>query len=494
MNKNKLYIIGLLLSSLSFTACHDELLNPVPESTLTTANAFETAADIDLATLGVYQSYQARIPTDYELMETPSDNMYGSYFATAPGMAEIALLDVSSDNPKLNTFWKNSYNGIFRANSVLTNIEKPTDYAEGQKEKLMSEAKFMRALFYFDLVRIFGGVPAVTTIITETEAKELPRASEEEIYNLIIADLNDAKNNLPNPDATPAGRASSAAAAGLLAKVHVYRKNWAEAKTNLEQLLNNYNFSLVADYKNLFQIATENNSEVIFSMPFVSGTNGQNLTYALSPPGGIYQTINNGSRVARPTWDLHKAYEEGDSRFEATITEEQIPFAWKQGDPPIWYPYFNKWIIPVEISNSSGLDIPVLRLADMILLYAEALYYSGQTAEALTQLNKVRARAFKNSNHNYTAADIANEEMFLDKLLLERRLELAVENNRWFDLVRTGRFTEVLTSIEGEYNPSTGKAVMINVNAKPFMKYFPIPYEQIQLSSPGVLKQNEGYK
>src|SRR5690606_684207 len=99
MNKNKLYIIGLLFSSLSFTACHDELLNPVPESTLTTANAFETAADIDLATLGVYQSYQARISTDYELMETPSDNMYGSYFATAPGMAEIALLDVSSDNP-----------------------------------------------------------------------------------------------------------------------------------------------------------------------------------------------------------------------------------------------------------------------------------------------------------------------------------------------------------------------------------------------------------
>lgn len=494
MNKNRLYIIGLLLSSLTFNACHDELLNPVPESTLTTANAFETAADLDLAVLGVYQSYQGRISTDYELMETPSDNMYGSYFATAPGMAEIALLDVSSDNPRLNAFWKSSYNGIFRANSLLANIENPTDYAEGQKEKLMAEAKFMRALFYFDLVRIFGGVPAITSVITETEAKEIPRASEEEIYNLIIGDLNDAKNNLPNPGASPTGRASSAAATALLAKVHVYQKNWAEAKTNLDQFFNNYNFSLVADFKSLFELATENNSEVIFAMPFVSGTNGHGLTYALSPHGGVYQTINNGSRVARPTWDLHTAYDEDDTRFAATITEEQLPFAWEPGEPAIWYPYFNKWIIPVQISNSSGLDIPVLRLADVILLYAETLYHSGQTGEALTQLNKVRERAFKSSDHNYTAADISSEELFMDKLLLERRLELAVENNRWFDLVRTGRFTEVLTSIEGEYNPSTGKAVMITVNAQPYMKYFPIPYEQIQLSSPGVLEQNEGYK
>ena len=130
---------------LALGACHDELLNPVPESVLTTVNAFNTAKDMDLAVLGVYNAYKQRTQTDYELMEMPSDNMYAFYFATAPGIEEITLLQVNPENAKLNSFWKNTYNGIFRANSVLANIEKPTDYAAGKKEQYIGEAKFMRA-------------------------------------------------------------------------------------------------------------------------------------------------------------------------------------------------------------------------------------------------------------------------------------------------------------------------------------------------------------
>src|SRR5690606_31343211 len=132
-------------------------------------------------------------------------------------------------------------------------------------------------------------------------------------------------------------------------------------------------------------------------------------------------------------------------------------------------------------------------MGDMILLYAEALYHSGDQPGALTQINRVRERAFGNASHNYALSDIATQETFLDKLLLERRLELAVENNRWFDLVRTGRFTSVLTTSDGEYNPSTGVAVRIPVNAQSYMKYVPIPWEQINLAKPGVLPQNDGY-
>lgn len=482
------YLLGL---SLLLASCHDELLNPVPESLLTTANAYSNAKDLDLAVLGVYEALQARLPTDYELMEVVSDNMYGYYFATAPGMAEIGVLDVSVENPKLNSFWKSTYNGIFLANTILANIDIPDDYATDQKEQLTAEAKFMRALFYFDLVRIFGGVPAITSIVTVAEAREIGRASEEEIYNLIVGDLEDAITNLPASMIT--GRASKAAAMALLAKVLVYQKDWAGAKTRLDQLFEDYNYILEPNYKDLFRIETENNQEVIFAMPYVAGTNGHGLTYALAPTAGIYGTINNGSRVARPTWDLHQAYEEGDTRFEATITEEQLTYASSPGDPTIWFPFFSKWIIPVEISTSSGLDIPVLRFADMVLLHAEVLYHLGDADGALQELNKVRQRAFGNDSYDYTLADMATEEAFMDKLLLERRLELAAENNRWFDLVRTERFTSVLTTIEGEYNPSTGKAVMIEVNAQPYMKYFPIPYEQIQLAAPGVMVQNEGY-
>lgn len=492
MFNNKLYKISVVAALLSLGACHDELLNPVPESVLTTVNAFNTANDLDLAVLGVYSNYHSRVQTDYELMEMPSDNMYAFYFATAPGIEEITVLEVNPENAKINSFWKTTYNGIFRANSVLANVERPTDYTAGKKEQHIGEAKFMRALMYFDLVRIFGGVPKITTVVTNEEARTISRASEDEIYQLIIDDLKDAVEKLPAPSAIAYGRASKAAASALLGKVYVYRENWSEAKTQLESVLNDYSYSLVSNYGDLFEVATENNSEVIFSMPYVAGTDGQNLTYALAPIYGIKDVINNGSRVARPTWDLHTSYEAGDERFAVTISEEQLPFNAKTPDEAYWYPYFNKWIVPSE-PNTSGLDIPILRLGDIILLYAEVLYHLNDTQGALDQINKVRERAFGDNTHNYDLSDVPDANAFMDILLLERRLELAVENNRWFDLVRTGRFITELAQYAGEYNPGNGQAATINVDVQPYMKYFPIPWEQIQLSAEGVLTQNDGY-
>src|SRR5690606_7665080 len=139
----------------------------------------------------------------------------------------------------------------------------------------------MRALFYFDLVRIFGGVPAITSMVTVAEAREIARASEEEIYNLVIGDLEDAINNLPASMVT--GRASKAAATALLAKVLVYQKDWTGAKTRLDQIFEDYNYVLEPSYEDLFRIETENNKEVIFAMPYVAGTNGHGLKYALAP-------------------------------------------------------------------------------------------------------------------------------------------------------------------------------------------------------------------
>lgn len=491
MNKKEFYLIGLLSMVLSLVSCHDELLYPVPESILTTSNAFNTADDIDLTVVGVYNSLQSRLPTDYELMEIASDNMYGAYFATAPGITEIQALNVSPENPKLNTFWQSTYNGIFRANTVLANVDNPDNYADGQKDQFIGEAKFLRAKFYFDLVRIFGGVPKVTSPISVSESRELARSSETDIYMLIVEDLQDAVAKLPRTMIS--GRASKGAAIALLGKVYIYLKEYDNAKMYFEQLFSDFNYSLVANFGDLFREATEENSESIFSVTYVAGTNGHNLAYALAAQGGVYQVIASGMRVGRPTWDLHKAYDKEDSRFAQTITERYLSYQEKPGDNPTWYPFFSKWLTPVEIFNSSGLDIPVLRLGDVILLYAEALYYSGQSQEALGQINLIRERAFGDNSHNYTLADIPNEEAFLDVLLLERRLELAVENSRWFDLVRTGRFTTTLTTIEGEYNLSTGSALIINKNAQPYMRYFPIPYEQIQLSANNVMEQNDGY-
>src|SRR5690606_8481263 len=138
----------------------------------------------------------------------------------------------------------------------------------------------------------------------------------------------------------------------------------------------------------------------------------------------------------------------------------------------IWYPYINKYIVPIP-GTSSGLDLPVIRLADMILLYAEALYKTGDQTEALKQLNRVRERAFGNSDHNYTISEIRDERDFMDLLLLERRLELAFENQRWWDLVRTGTYLTELTEYEGEYNPGSGQAEIQTNQVQEYMKYFP---------------------
>lgn len=493
MFNKKLSVVFIVIGLFFLGACEKKLLYPVPESILTTANAFNTAKDLDLAVLGVYNSLQARVPKDFELMEVPSGNVYVEYFATAPGIDEISTLAVSSQNSKLNSFWKSTYNGIFRANSVLENIDKPTDYAAGKKEQLTGEAKFLRAWFYFDLVRIFGGVPLITGKITTEESRNIERASEQEIYTLITRDLQDAISTLPTPAQTPAGRASKGAAVALLAKVYVYLEDWNNANKYLDELFSSeFAYQLVDNYGSLFEVATEKNSEAIFSLTYAAGTNGQSLTYDLAPIGGIYQVIINGNRVIRPTWDLRKSFEAGDSRFPVTIQEDWYPFAYHPGDPAIFYPYLNKWLVPSD-PGSSGLDIPLLRLADLILLRSETYYNRNEPGLALDEINKIRERAFGNSSHNYQLSDIDTKETFYDKLLLERRLELAIENNRWFDLVRTGRFTSVLQNVEGIYISTTGDATTLPLSAKPYMKYFPIPFEQIQLAAPGVLKQNEGY-
>ncbi|GAA4440664.1 RagB/SusD family nutrient uptake outer membrane protein [Ravibacter arvi] len=489
--KSYIHIAGALALTLSLTSCEDLLLNPIPESVLTTTNAFSNARDIELGVFGVYSRLQSRVPTDFELMEVPSDNMFGEYFAVSPGMDAINTLDVTPTNQKINSFWQATYNGIFRANLILSKIDVPTDYTGSKKDNYMGELKFLRAYQYFDLVRIFGGVPKVTEVLGITDAQNIGRASEQEIYDFIVQDLTEAIDQLP--ETTVQGRASKGAAIALLAKVQVYRENWAAARTLLERLIAMNKYELLPNYRDLFQLATETNKEAIFSLAYVGGTNGHALSQLLLPNGGVKGYSNVGSRVGRPTWDLHKAFEKGDTRFDQTITDYALIWTATSDADAFWWPYFSKWRVPAEVSTSSGIDIPLLRYADMLLLYSEVLFKLGEKDKALVELNKVRARAFKSADKNYVAADVATDKAFMDKLLLERRLELAVENNRWFDLVRTGRFVEVLQTIEGEYNPSTGKAVPVVRNAQPFMKYFPIPWEQIQLANKNVLTQNEGY-
>jgi starch-binding outer membrane protein, SusD/RagB family len=490
MKQNKILTICLASLLLGLGSCTDELINMAPDSELTNAAYFKTAQDMDLAVLGAYNSLQARKPSDYLLLELPADNLYRSLYTSDAGANEMDNLGITPENNLLATFWERTYAGIARANAVLDRIETPTGYKAGQKEQLAGEARFLRALFYFDLVRMFGGVPKVTTMIEVPDARQMPRASEEEIYALILEDLKEALEKLPAPAGIAKGRANKGAAAALLGKVYVYRQDWSSARTYLEQVAG-YGYQLLPDFSKLWKLENEDNSEFIFALKYTDPTNGHRMTSDFLPYIGKTGISTAGLEGVFPSWDLHKRYVEGDQRKAPSINEYYKPPT-PANAPSIWYPHVNKFEVK-QTNQASGIDIPVLRYADVVLLLAETYYGLGLPDLALTELNKVRARAFGNPDHNYTGADIATPEAFTDKLLLERRLELAFESERWFDLARTGRLVSELASEERTYNFDTRTPLTVTLQPQAHYTKFPIPLRQIQRANPGVLVQNAGY-
>jgi hypothetical protein len=486
MKRSKIYIIGSLLTMLLFSACQKELLEPNPESLLNTENFYQVSKDIDKAVLGIYSRLQSRKPTDYLLLEIPTDNLYASTNTSVSGANALDVLAVTPDNDLIADFWVANYSIIFRANAVLNNIDKPTDYKGIEKDQYTGEAKFMRALTYFELVRLFGGVPNVTTLLSAEDAKRVPRTSEADIYKLIIDDLKDAIQKLPVTMA--AGRASKGAAIALLGKVYVYQKKWIEAEEQLSQLFKApFSYILVNNFADFWKMTNENSKESVFAITYLAGSNAHNLSTAFIPNGGVAGIVSRGAEVALPSWSINKLYIPGDTRKASTITDMLIS---KIGDTPLWYPYVSKYAV-VHDYGSSGLDLPVIRFADVVLLYAETLYGLNRPGDALIELNKVRERAFAGPSKNYILSDIASPADFSDKLFLERRLEFAYESERWYDLVRSGKYLN-FTSEERAYNPNTGTALIVPVATRAALKYLPIPQKEIDKAR-DVLNQNDGY-
>lgn len=489
MRYNKYFTVVLLLLALSVSACHDSIVDLQPESELTDANFFETRNQIENAVLGVYGHYQDKLPEDYYLMELPSDHLHISEYRLIEGLQPISTLNFDPGNARFTAFWQNAYNGIYRANSVLDNIDVPEDYLGNEQEQFKGEAKFMRALYYFDLVRAFGGVPEITSRTSVSEASSIPRASEEEIYDLIISDLQDAIDTLPAPSETSVGRANVAAASALLGKVYVYQEQWGDALPPLNRV-DDFSYALENDFATLFTVDGSNdNGEFIFQMPYVESDDGHTLSTHFVPYTGAVGIVGSGDEVALPSWSLHKKFEDEDARKEVTINEQwQNPGS--EGEE--WYPFVGKYAVPHQF-RSSGLDLPVIRYAEVVLLRAEALHQSGSEAEALDELNRLRERAFGDPSHNYSSADEGGTSL-MDKIMLERQLELAYENERWFDLVRTGRYEAVMGGVhERDYNPSTGEAATSTYDAAPHKVRFPISQHEIDQADPGVLEQNDGY-
>lgn len=470
-----------------FYSCNKVDLTPI--SSLTEANFFKTSNDLELATIGVYNKYQSILPRNWTLFEMSTDNMYRSQYITVGGLEQMDLVNYQSSNDIFKNFWQSSFNGIFRANSVLKYLDVPDDYVGTRKDQLEGEAKFMRALFYFDLVRAFGGVPEVTKLLSVEESREIPRASQKEIYDLIKEDLLSAIGKLPPYANMAKGRASQEAAIALLGKVYIYTEEWELADKTLSGVIGT-RFDLIDHYADLWKEESEDNKEIIFAIKFVANQNGQRLSLDFLPYQGVEGFSGSaGGELALPSWSAMKIFLDEDKRKDATFTKY-----WKEpgsNQPLVWRPFISKFIS--QVAQSSGLDIPVLRYADILLLKSEACYRMNKVDSSLFFLNKVRARGFENESHNYTPADISSNEAFLDKLLMERNLELAYESQRRPDLIRTGRYATVMSDVEWDYNPQTNSSQHVHIDVKPFQLLYPIPQFEIELSGGGILEQNPGY-
>lgn len=474
--KKKLILMSAV--AVTFFACNDDYLNIAPEDKLPVENFFQTQADAEAATNAIYvnlRSWEVAAFATFTISIVSDDAEKGSSAGDASFFNEYNQFTFTETDGQNNSYWVGQWKGVGLANQVITNVPAiPMD--ETLKARLIAEARFLRAHHYFNLVRTYGGVPIYNGLPAD-ENYNIPRSSAQEVYSFIQADLQAAGDVLPvSYDAANLGRATKGAAKAYLAKTYLYQENWGQALALSNEVLG-LGYDLLPDYNSVFRIANENSIESIFEVQatFVPGNcDASNSQY--SQTQGVRGQYGWGFNV--PTQDLTDSYEAGDVRRDATIifrgeTTPEGDFINPTGDNPMYNQksYVPSFQIGAGCSEGSEQNIRLMRFAEVLLINAEAANESGNTTQALSSLNRIRNRA---GLANFAGADQGSIRLAIQR---ERRSELAMEFDRYWDVVRQGRGTEVF----GPLGFTAGKN-----------EVFPIPYDAISLSN-GVLTQNAGY-
>ncbi|GAB2769175.1 RagB/SusD family nutrient uptake outer membrane protein [Rhabdobacter roseus] len=456
----KRIILATWLTGLAITSCQTDFLEIYPETALSSATFFTREADFLQAVNAAYVPLRGIAnERSWLLGEQHSDNTYyarNTLFGAVDNTQNIADFAVPSaqgitTNTVVRDQYRLDYQIIARTNQILTTID-GVDFSADSKNNLKGQALFLRAYAYYELVRYFGKVPLHLTPVTVRQEAALPLASVEEVYAQIIKDASEAATLLLPKSKQEPGRATSGAAKMLLADVYVFRKNWAEAEKLLKEIVTSGEYSLMPDYNNAFSntSSNKNNQESVFEIQFLEGSAGLNgnfmyrflprpmLAAELAPISGTSNPqllSEEGNNI--PTPDIIAAYEAGDKRKEASIAYVTLSGSERANKV---YPYIKKYARPHALHNNTGNNWPVYRYAEVLLFLAEALIEQNKLSEAVPYLNQVRARAGLAATTASSQADLRTA------IYRERRVELAFENKRWFDLVRTGRVQEVITA------------------------------------------------
>lgn len=469
------------------TSC-EKFLNVDPPYTQDAENFFQTKEDYERALVGAYDLLQTSFMGLW-IGEIASDNSIagGESVNDTQGLHQIDNMSHGGVNNELRSIFRWNYTGITRVNYIMENKDN-IDFPG--KSVLLAEAKFLRAYYYFELVKFFGDVPLIIDKrIGIEEAKDLPRSPASEVYAQIENDLIDAASILPWT-ASVKGKATRGAALALLGKAYLYQKKYIEAANTLDEVRNSGVYALIENYADLFSVNNENNSETVFDVQY-SGLEGGSYGCLVclegnAAPGfhGIRQyngpVYGDGNSYNLPTQSLYDAFAPIDPRRGHTILDIEAFIAAQANPESITYAigagghtgfYNNKYIkrqgeigLP-DNDLTSPVNYRVIRYADVLLMAAEAHYHIGNNSIAQQLVNQVRTRA------GVPGVSVNS----LDVIYKERRYELSGEGHRFFDLVRTGKAKDFIQGfIVGKH------------------ELFPIPQVEIDLTG-GNWSQNPGY-
>ena len=477
MKLHKLTLASLIFLSAGCT----DFLDLSPRDTANVGNFYRNAADMQAAVdaaYGMLASAGEYSYAYYNVSEVRSDNTFNWEGGGNLPDAELDQFKMSSTNEIVRLMWIDTYRGILACNTVLEHIG-GANMDDALRQRFIAEAKFLRALKYFNLVRTFGDVPLV---LKETksvdEGYSQARVAQSEVYAQIIADLTDAASQLPvSYSGKDIGRATKGSAKALLGKVYLTTRDFAKAKDILKEVIDQGNYKLLADYAALWPAANANNEESIFEVQFKKGGTGTGSSFYnnFAPRNSGSSVIQIGFAGGRniPTADLIAAYEAGDARKAVSLSEGYTD---NVTGKYVADPYTLKYRDTPFAEGDADNNWMVLRYADVLLMYAEAINETtGPNAEAFDAINAIRKRAklaVLPAGLSKAAFALAIEH--------ERQVELAFEGHRWFDLVRTDREVAVM-------NAHFKAPVVADFNA-----VFPIPQTQIDVNPAGI-KQNPGY-
>jgi len=493
-----IFLLSVLLS------CKKEL-TIAPISIGTTETFYVTQEDFVQGSNAIYNALRTYPDRLINLSETRSDNLY------AISVLGVQLYDPINafrtdavSNTYVNAAWNDNFNAIYRANVFLEQLEQKGSVVASAtlRNRLQAEARFLRAFFYFDLVKYFGKVPVVTKPVTALESVEIKRSPVADVYKVIIDDLQYAIANLPTTYAnTDIGRASKYAAESLLAMVYMARSGptyniegpglglneWSLALPLLNDVISSGQFALNTNYANIFSYTNQNpsvNKEAIFDVMYQTGLNpvlGASFISLPVPDAYFTSVLVKPAQLGgsgRPTsYDLYNSYENADARksfnYVLYFTQLGIP-----GNRPFLKKYLDPTKVPAVITDW-GINFIAIRYTDILMLKAECILKgaSGSQTEVDNIVNQVRTRSGASTMSNVT----------ISQLLAERRREFSGEGSRWFDLQRSGNLVSVMNDW-----------ITVNDDLKqiqpvvPNWIIYPVPQAQLD-AKPGLYTQNPGY-